>query len=1317
MSQITKHHKTIKLAVCLLLIFVSIGSFVGFYAEDCIGYRSVETTYETTTATEIGSSNTIIKQDFLASANVLNSLKLQPTDVDASASDYLIVKILDDKELELYQTHIVISDLHAGQWYTLNVGIDSLNKGDTYSIVFSLNNNSCVEFSKFSTVFAESYLLTGILAKTLINLFFLLILLSLLCYAVYNIDTLFANYKHTEKKQGALWSLFLSFVFILWFNPLLRDRIIVSEFQRSIGDGILSDWDVSKVISNYTNWFIVFALSLIIFYLLMNYVKNKPYTTEQVKAFEYLDILLSISLVQLIYVGLRYYLLQPVGLREFSYSVYFIYLLMTVIAGYITFRLDEKVSFDSFLKAVFSLFGISIPLALSIFPHWGDGQGLFAINLALLAVLMVYCTMRKRLLVQYNDFVVIVCCAIPLITSVYYEAINVFNQHGIFISQPKIIYVLLILLLMFFCKFFSKRHYTLINWKTVVYPVLIIGVVFLSVQLPLVQQMGIDIFESANYSVLISDFLNFGKLPIVEHYGGHMLSGVVTGILYGWINQDFLGAILSPYSVYITPVLTLLFYYFTKKITDIDSAFFITLCIPFLPYWSYYGFGMIVCFAAIKYINNPTYKTAFLFWLLFAIAALYRLDLGAAFGIGTVIVLVFYFVFNKEYKQLRYFFISLLIVVAIVMILWVILCLASGINPIERLIEFLLISASNQNWAYGSLGNSADLGYFVFYLLIPCCIVAALCYLFMRCVRVSDTLQTESLLLVLMLGMVYLCNFSRGLVRHSFLEMALVIMAFTAFSFIPAFFVHLFSNRKIFLPLFVGITIIVGMLGHNTNYMYSSSIIDSSFMDKTKMISSSWNEKYWYENREQSIWQIYKSQKKVVDRVEWPEAIKSSISLKQDVISKLLQPNETYLDFVNQTFLYSAINRENPSYVAQSPGHLSDETTQDLFVKNLKQKNESIPLALLPSDITAYFGVGLDGIANNIRYYKVAEYIYQHYRPLCLVDDISIWCVFEKYDDYKERLFSYNEKPLELYNEKLKSLPTNSCEVSVYNNNGLKSLILNTTGIDPHIIDLQKGLSYEFRSDAILTFTIEYSSNQAGVLQMFYTTNENEGFSQEKSISKACNEGFGTVDFTIETTKFTRLRLDIPENSIVKIESIKISEGYPAPEVITWGYDGPTSHYELNGMQINNYFGGLHNYNMYYLPIIWGERDKQEANNNAVMSTVSNNGSVYHIDSMQQIERDNGNYLLMQISFPGIDNYNYAKIDDEYCSATLKMGTLIDNNFDEKYCFRFNVLEGTHQYLIRVSSDYYWYSDNIDSIKLEANAEINNVKMSILAGD
>ena len=121
-----------------------------------------------------------------------------------------------------------------------------------------------------------------------------------------------------------------------------------------------------------------------------------------------------------------------------------------------------------------------------------------------------------------------------------------------------------------------------------------------------------------------------------------------------------------------------------------------------------------------------------------------------------------------------------------------------------------------------------------------------------------------------------------------------------------------------------------------------------------------------------------------------------------------MDEGETFADFMNKTLLYSVLGYNCPVYVSQSPLQLSGDFTQKEFIKEIKD----VPIVLMPVDRGNYFcSTSLDGIANAYRYYRVAEYIFKNYRPLCRYgNDYAVWCIPEKYDLYKSKLAEYADR-------------------------------------------------------------------------------------------------------------------------------------------------------------------------------------------------------------------------------------------------------------------------------------------------------------------
>lgn len=73
--------------------------------------------------------------------------------------------------------------------------------------------------------------------------------------------------------------------------------------------------------------------------------------------------------------------------------------------------------------------------------------------------------------------------------------------------------------------------------------------------------------------------------------------------------------------------------------------------------------------------------------------------------------------------------------------------------------------------------------------------------------------------------------------------------------------------------------------------------------------------------------------------------------------------------------------------------------------------------------------------------------------------------------------------------------------------------------------------------------------------------------------------------------------------------------------------------------------------------------------------------------------------------------------NNEESNVQLKLGDCINGSFDSKYMYSFVVKSGKHDYIFRISSDYYWYNGKINSCIIREDANLSDVKMQILVGD
>lgn len=591
-------------------------------------------------------------------------------------------------------------------------------------------------------------------------------------------------------------------------------------------------------------------------------------------------------------------------------------------------------------------------------------------------------------------------------------------------------------------------------------------------------------------------------------------------------------------------------------------------------------------------------------WGAFVWCAIYRLDLGFAFGLALIFSMITYVLATKNWKVAKQLGISLAGWGVAGSLIWFVICIIKGINPINRLIEFLMINLSNQNWAYAEIGNAANTLFGWSYIVIPFLVTLALLYTtFSKTMR--ERIGMGKWILLLIMGWSYFGNFSRGLVRHSLAETETTIVIWSGYLFLAMFISAYKNEARCFLPSFMVLILCNTLFVQEGNF--TSAAIAENAMNQPTAIIESWEptrfseEEYAEAKLAQdrliahggtvdeetrlpdyymTYWEQVKYKNKKVQRVELDNDLFEYVKKYETVIGTLLKDDETFVDFINKTLIYSLLERENPVYISQSPLQLSGEFTQTEFIKEIA----GVPIVLMPIDADNYWlSNSLDGITNLYRNYKVGEYIFQNYTPLCQYgNDYVVWCL----NDRKK-----------IYTEKIKTL-----------------------------------------------------------------------------------------------------RAQTP----VKL--------------IDYGYDGPIANTDAAGNITYSFINALHNHTIGQLPRIWAEGDKKRAVENTVAAETSYVDGLFVFDPAA-IEKKNGNYCKIALSYDGLDNNGLYENDDEQLAAAVIMGNYVNGVFEEKCRYNLSLKEGRYNYLIRCSTDYYWYLNQINALRIQTDGKVYDVGVNILEGD
>lgn len=1315
----------IKLLLCILILTEAFNIFIfhiGKYEQSCKQYDYQNDSL----SSESFSGFNKIEQQFFAKGNMLSDITLY---IGNDPISNFTVSICDgSKILAVRSINVNEENIVPLNWNTIQLDCKKLSRNKMYTIAITGSELSALKQSEsnlYPDIFGKctangqelnsimavgihsryEYFTTGIAVSMLIDSIFAALIVLSLCYTVVKFEKVYASFKEIHSGNAVLYALFFSAYGAFLFCPTNPKLNGVSDFNRTFGIGFIANTDVTKRIDNFSFWFLCFAVTFILLYIFFNHYHTRQLSAEANKALKISKDIIIIADIIIALKAITFFSYEQMTVPAFSYSDYMLFLFALIPEAYIFLHLDKKISTNTYTMLVILGLIISYPISILVSRDFDSGRTLMGIQVIVSLTVIITLNFLKPIFIKsssesFLSVLTVLFSLIPFSTSLFIEAIPVLNQHSIFISNPIKYYFAAIALGIILCiaaaVFMSAKNKGIRNWKAFVYPALIFGVCCLWCQIPITSVYNADLFESANASILISDFLNYGSIPLVEHYGGHMMSGVWEGLIYYLLNNDSLGAIFTPYAGYIGAVVTLLFYYLIKELWNDDAAVISAVFIPLYSLISYWGLGIFAALGLLLFIRKNSFPRAIFFWFAVIWCCIYRLDLGFSFALGCICALGIYIISEKNIKALKNIALSFLCWAAAGVSIWCIICIVKSIDPIKRLIEFLMLSMSNLTWAYSSIGDSGTAAFSWAYIFIPfaaiICLTAAV---FSQ--KLKKNIDIDIRMFMLVFGFAYIFNFSRGLVRHSLAEGALYVCIWTAYFFLAMFISQIKKEKRLFIPALTGFLLLNSLLVSGNNFTNTS--IAAAAASQMEYYTNMWKTDRFaddYGDSPKTAWQQLGGDSSVINRVVWADSLVQEADKYREITDLLLDENETFVDFINKTFVYSALEKKNPVYISQSPLQLSGEFTQEQFVSEI----QNVPILFMPFDSTSYLASSaLDGIPNVFRNYKVSEYLYQNYTPLCTLDNtFAVWCLKDRYTEMKQRFMSENNDIKSELNA-LDKLTFNSVRISECTDDTVNIISI---GEDPFIDGLRNVLDITPYVGKDLYLHARYESDSNSFFQLFYTTEENEEYSEEKSIVvNTDNKGYAS--FRIPVTEYSKFRFDIPEGSTVKIFELYAS---PVNYVLAdYGYDGP--YLSDNGIDYD-YIPYIHNYDICYLPRIWAENDRYNSTENEVITDAICIDGVYSFNLDKSAKAETGNYIKLSFEFNS---------QNDTADAYLRLGNFSDEKFTPEYFYHFYAENGKHEYLFRVSSDYYWYMDQTNAAVIECSEPLQNISVQILKGD
>ena len=1137
----------------------------------------------------------------------------------------------------------------------------------------------------------------------------IILLLSFLNYRLYKIlastetkDKIFTSGKCSWKLKAKIiaWAVMVPTVMLVGFGPITNPLVYpVDKFTRVFGVAVINDYSVSKEVHYYYYTIIIYGLLILSLYqnIFISLINNQKNKIKRLGEFSY----------TLLVVGWSFLLVcvyrQFSGLYSHDLTLCLLkfFLVFMIPAFYLlqTGRLTVQI-----VRIMLAFALLSIVLSLSIVVYF-DIRNIVNFSNVLATVLllsMLVIAVNEKLRsfppkALYSKIVLLSflgSCSLVFF-SLFTEFSNILAfRSKVFINTDKALHIVFCCFWLTFGYYFIFRKFSdrkIITWAL---PALVLGVALIQGQPSLIIKNGFDIFENANYAVPVSDFLNFGKIPLFENFPGHGISAVISSVVYGVVTSDYKGANFTPWVGWLYfAICVLVLYCFIKSISNglvaVSAAVFMPYVIGSVLY---YGVGLAVLipfFLFAKTFRKP-YLVLTVFLAVFLVA--YRLDIGFAFlaGILCSSLLVSIFFEKKFIKRVLFYFVA---GGAAVFVLFLVYSLIRDINPLLKIQQYLAIASSSDHWGYASLGDTEKTAYTFFYFVIP--VLSMLCFFTVLVFRSKFSIAQFTLMICLIFA--YYANLPRILVRHSLVEYG----NFSLWMWTIPFAVSYLISR-----IFGGRALII--LSYTVFVLLVLVFFQSTIRPENSTLQNALNRAWQIQNeltpgvRVNDIKQVNNSGSRVVVDVDRFGGTIHANEIKI-IADTLLSPGETFFDFTNQSASYAWSGRENPAYVVQPPSMMSGEKSQRLFLREAEPKIDSMPIVIMPANNNWYFLMQLDGIANNIRHYLVAEWIYNNYRPLFKYNDFaSVWVLNSRYVEFYNKLMKVNK----LHNkfETVKNSYCHDCVVKVIDD----GLLIQPTGSDPYLLGFEKLIDAD--QSVFDSLTLKLGSDNNDNYQIFFSSDKVVNYEEKYSLHP---QGISSQIKFFDFSKFhdaghiNSLRLDVPETENTLIKSVSTSSLPMQISKIDWGYDNFVS-MPIGGHPSAQYISNAHNYNVQFLPYIWGQFDSENAASHSDLAKVLENGGLY---SWSYVGHEHDPAYLR------IDLTASKEFIANNSTSYLLLGSMDDGGFNPLCRFEFKLKEGRNVYLFRISSDYYWSLGKLKALSLGTNLVGTDASVRILEGD
>ncbi len=738
---------------------------------------------------------------------------------------------------------------------------------------------------------------------------------------------------------------------------------------------------------------------------------------------------------------------------------------------------------------------------------------------------------------------------------------------------------------------------------------------------------GLDYFHLGEETVPTQQWLEFGSVPMVDLRLAHTFSDMFYQGLYSLVH-GYRGLDMLTWISWMPEVLAVLLLYFV--VARVVSPGFSVLVVALMPILGavseYFAVAFLPALALHFALARPTWVRFAAMWASFLGLALWRVDFGMIGAVALALVLGVYLLRSPAHRW-RSALLGLGWVAAagvagfFLFMLWSDRPALASMASLFQSYSYRLITRTRAE----IIAEYSPLAVLQYYLLPAVSLVYIVYYGVAKLLR-RGYLERYKVMLVFV-AIFSLVLSVRSLERHSLIEKFNPYYFVFLLAFLPFLFRRPGSAREAHGPRLA----CLGVLILNAVLLMPVSLYGAGRHQMHHLMKPGpvFEFHRWEEGAERVFFHRDNHQALV------------------DFLERELTGDQTFFDFTNSPLLYVLANKRFPTYVIPNLVQTAEPIQQEV-VEDLAALHDA---GLLPYVIFKQghdFWDRTDGVPNEVRSYRIAEFIYRRYEPLARFGRYEVWCA-EGGRPGEPPGSDVVVHELDLVSGEAGTIQANDLEAGV----GEEGVVLAAGAGDPYAFGI-----FDLSAAPLLTakghwrLELDYSSTAAGDLQLFFSLDGGR-FTALTSAFGRLHAGSGRLTVSIphreEARRLSDIRLDPPIHATVTVRRgvLQGSDGkiLPlAPEDVDQSFD------------------------LGRLPYVWGRHDPlAAASRTAVLAELHRDpvrldgGAELVLALDPAVDKTLGNYLHLRLrqawALDGPD------AGDEEIDVTVSYGEGLANGF------------------------------------------------------